>query len=105
MRDTLIERTVKEISRAPAECCLLRRHSQLELTSGVLENHDGVVDHEPGRDGERHERKVVRLKPHRYMTPKVEISDTGTASAGNERRPEFRKKMNTTRTTTNTERR
>ena len=64
-----------DLSRS-LQCCLLRRHSQLELASGVLENHDGIVDHEPGRDGERHERKVVEAEAAEVHDPKSRRSAT-----------------------------
>ena len=57
--ETLIESTVKPISRAPLQRGLQRRVALLEIAGDVLEHHDGVVDDEAGRDGERHQREVV----------------------------------------------
>src|SRR6266496_1303006 len=37
---------------------LERRVALLDVAGDVLDHDDGVVDHEPGRDGERHEREV-----------------------------------------------
>ena len=39
-----------------------RRHRRLahfEIARDVLDHHDGVVDDEAGRDGERHQREIV----------------------------------------------
>ena len=34
----------------------------------------------PDRDGQRHQREIVRLKPSGYITAKVPISDSGSAT-------------------------
>ena len=81
--ETLIDSTVKPIfarARAappPAAACPL-----LEVARDVLEHDDGIVDDEPGRDGQRHQRQVVEAVAGRYITPNVPISDTGTATLG-----------------------
>ena len=49
---------------------------------GVLEDDDGIVDDEPGRNGKSHQRQVVQAETQRYMTLNVPISETGTTSAG-----------------------
>src|SRR4029077_14589032 len=46
--------------------------------------------------------RLFRLNPHRYMTPKVAISDTGTATLGISVARQLRRKMNTTSTTRQT---
>ncbi len=38
---------------------LQRRLSHVEMTGNVLQHHNGVVDHEPGRDRQRHQREDV----------------------------------------------
>ena len=43
--------------------------------------------------------RLLRLKPHRYITLKVPISDTGTAMAGISVARQLRKKINTTKIT------
>ena len=57
--ETLIDMMVKPISPAPLRVASKRRHAGLDVAVDVLEHHDGVVDHEADRDGERHEREVV----------------------------------------------
>jgi hypothetical protein len=42
---------------------LQRRFALLDVTDDVLEHHDGVVDHEAGADGQRHQRQIVERKP------------------------------------------
>ncbi len=39
---------------------LQRRHAVLDVAHHVLDHDDRVVDHEPGRDRQRHEREVVQ---------------------------------------------
>ncbi len=53
--ETVSEMIVKPICPAPfnAACngCLAR----FQIAGNVLDHHDGVVDHEAGRDGQRHQ--------------------------------------------------
>ena len=46
--------------------------------------------------------RLLRLKPKRYMAPKVAISDTGTATQGISVARQLRRKKNTTSTTRHT---
>src|SRR5947208_8922578 len=46
--------------------------------------------------------RLLRLKPKRYMAPKVAISDTGTATQGINVARQLRRKKNTTSTTRHT---
>src|SRR5271167_356122 len=48
--------------------------------------------------------KLLRLKPHRYMTPNVAISDTGTATLGMSVARQSRRNRKTTKTTRHTAR-
>ena len=57
--ETLIDTTVKPISRAPRQRRLARRHALLDVAAHVLEHDDRVVDDESRRDRERHQRQVV----------------------------------------------
>ena len=38
------------------------RYAILDVPRDVLEHHDGIVDHEAGRDGQRHQRQVVQAE-------------------------------------------
>ena len=57
--DVLIESTVKPISLRALHRGVEGLHAHLEIAGDVLDDHDGVVDHEAGGDGERHQREVV----------------------------------------------
>ena len=51
----------------PAQRRLQRRLAVLDVAHDVLDHHDGVVDHEAGADGQRHQRQIVEReagKPH-----------------------------------------
>ena len=51
---------------------LQRGLAALHVAHDVFQHHDGVVHHEAGGHGERHQRQVVeRCSRHRYMMPKV----------------------------------
>ena len=60
--ETLIDRTVKPISRDPFERRLERRAAALDVAIDVLDHDDGVVDHEADRDGQRHQRQIVEAE-------------------------------------------
>ena len=57
--DMLMEKTVKPISLAPLSAAAIGLHAVFEMAGDVLHHHDGVVHHEAGGDGERHQREVV----------------------------------------------
>ncbi len=40
-----------------------RRHALLEIARDVLDDHDGIVDHEAGRNRQGHEREIVEAEP------------------------------------------
>ena len=50
-----------DLARA-GERRLERRHAILDVTIDVLHHHDGVVDDEAHRDGERHQREIVEAE-------------------------------------------
>ncbi len=55
----------------------------LDVARDVLDHDDGVVHHEAGGDGQRHQRQVVdRKAEERNITAKVPTSDSGTATPG-----------------------
>src|SRR6185437_14167206 len=41
---------------------LQRLHALFDVAIDVFQHHDGIVDHEAHRDGQRHQRKMVRSK-------------------------------------------
>ena len=57
--ETVIETMVKPICSAPLSAALNGGLAALDGAHDVLGHDDGVVDDEPGRDGERHQRQVV----------------------------------------------
>ena len=57
--DMLMEKTVKPISLRALERGGEGLHARFEMAGDVFHDHDGVVDHEAGGDGERHQREIV----------------------------------------------
>ena len=57
--ETLMLTTVKPISCAPRRAACNGLHALLQIARDVLDNHDRVVHHETGGDGQRHQRQVV----------------------------------------------
>ena len=65
--DMVSEITVKPISLGAAQRRLQRLLAVLDVAHDVLDHDDGVVDHEAGADGQRHQRQIVEReagKPH-----------------------------------------
>ena len=60
MSEMLMVKTVKPISCAPFHRRVEGGHALLNIAGDVLHDHDGVVDHEAGGDGQGHERKVIQ---------------------------------------------
>ena len=46
------------------ECRFQRGHPVLDVAGDVFENDDGIIDDEPGRDRERHQREIVEAVAH-----------------------------------------
>ncbi len=57
--ETVIETIVKPICLAPSSAASSGGFPALDVARDVLGHDDGVVDDEPRRDGERHQRQVV----------------------------------------------
>ena len=47
---------------APLQRGLQRLHAGFEMAGNILQHHDGVIDHEAGGDGQRHQRQVVEAE-------------------------------------------
>ena len=62
---------------------------------------DGVIHHEPGGDGQRHQRRLSRLG-EQVSSPKVPIMASGKAMLGMTVAQNFRRKTNMTMTTRKT---
>ena len=60
-REKLMERTVKPISFEPSRAACLGGDPLLHVAGDVLEHDDRVIDHEPRRNGQRHEGEVVQV--------------------------------------------
>src|ERR1700730_5710009 len=58
INEKVIERIVKPISRDPIKAACNGR-SPASIWRDIFHHHDGVVDDETDRDGERHQRYVV----------------------------------------------
>ena len=59
--DTVSEMMVKPICARALERGRHRRFALLDVARDVLDHHDGVVDHEAGGDGQRHQDRLFRL--------------------------------------------
>ena len=59
--DTVSEMMVKPICAAPFSAASQRRLALLDVARDVLDHHDRVVDDEAGRDGQRHQLRLLRL--------------------------------------------
>ena len=73
--DRLIDRTVKPTSPEPTNA-VRPRQSLFQVPRNVFEHHDRIVDDEPRRDGQRHQRKVVEAVARNHITPNVPSSTT-----------------------------
>ena len=60
--ETVSETMVKPICSEPFSAASQRRLALLDVAGDVLDHHDGVVDHEAGGDGQRHQRQVVQAE-------------------------------------------
>ena len=84
--EMLMESTVKPIPRHPAGPPH-GRHPVFQVPRDVFHDDDRVVYHEAAGDGERHQRQIVeRVSRTGTSLAHVPMSETGTATAGNERR-------------------
>ncbi|MGY4459699.1 hypothetical protein ACVWYI_003659 [Bradyrhizobium sp. LB13.1] len=65
-----------------------RRFAFLDVAGDVLEHHDGVVDDEADRDGERHQRQIVeRIADHPHQGARAQQRQRNR-DGGNDGRPE-----------------
>ena len=58
--ETVSETMVKPICPAPFSAASSGDSPSSMIARDVLDHHDGVVDHEAGGDGQRHQRQVVQ---------------------------------------------
>ena len=85
--ETVSEMMVKPICSAPFSAASQRRLALFDVAGDVLDHDDGVVDHEAGRDGQRHQRQVVEAEAAAGTSPpNVPTSDSGTDRLGMMRR-------------------
>ena len=102
--ETLMLITVKPISRAPRSAACERPHALLQIARDVFDHHDRVVDHEAGRDGQRHQRQVVDAVAEQVHHAERSDQRHRNGDAGNDRRARtFLRKTKTTRITRITE--
>jgi hypothetical protein len=69
------------------------------VAGDVLEHDDGIVDHEAGGDGERHQRQIVDAVTQQVHGAKVPMMEVGTATRGIKVARNSRRNTNTTSTT------
>jgi len=75
----VIETMVNPICRAPFNAAI-RGSRPLDEARDVLCDHNGVVNHKTGCDGQRHQRQVVEAVAEQYMAAKVPTSESGTTT-------------------------
>ena len=83
-----IDTTVKPISREPLSAAVNGGFAVLDMAIDILHHHDGVIDHEADRDGERHQRQIVDAEMHQIHRRERPGDRQRDGDAGNERRPE-----------------
>ena len=83
--ETVSERMVKPICSAPLSAASQRRVALLDVARDVLDHHDGVVDHEAGGDGERHQRQVVQAEAEQVHDAEGADQRQRHRDAGNDR--------------------
>ena len=90
--EMLMESTVKPISREPFSAASIGRHARFEIARDVLDHHDGVVHHEAGGDGQRHQREIVERVTEQIHHPEGADERQRHGDAGNERGPDAAQK-------------
>ena len=83
--EMLMVRTVKPISCAPFSAACERVHALFQIARDVLDHHDGVVHHEAGGDGQRHQRQVVDAEAEQVHHAEGADQRDRHGDAGNER--------------------
>ena len=68
-------------------------HAVLEMAGNVLDDDDGVVDHEAGGDGESHEGKIIERVAHEVHDAESGDDRHRDYHAGNEGGPAVAKKQ------------
>ena len=69
----------------------------LHMANDIFENDDGVIDHKSHGQDERHEEKLLTLKPSRYITQNVPMIESGMAALGIRVARTLRRKMKMTK--------
>ncbi len=85
--ETLMDMMVKPISPAPLRVASQRRQPVLDVPVDVLQHHDGVVDHEADRDGQRHQRQIVEAVVQHVHHGRGAEQRQRHGDAGNDGRP------------------
>ena len=83
--EMLMVSTVKPISCAPFSAACERVHALFQIARDVLDHHDGVVHHEAGGNGQRHQRKIVEAVAQQVHHAERADQRDRHRHAGNER--------------------
>ena len=83
--EMLMESTVKPISLAPCRAASIGGMPVFEVAGDVLDDHDGVVHHEAGGDGQRHQRQIVEAVAQQVHHAEGADQRHGHGDAGDER--------------------
>ena len=69
-----------------------RRIARFDETHDVFDHHDRVVDHESGRDGQRHQRKIIETESGEIHDAERADERQRQRDAGDDSRPKFSEK-------------
>ena len=86
--ETVNDMMVKPICSAPLSAASIGGFARFDVARDVLDHHDGVIHHEPGGDGQRHQREVVQAVTQRIHGGEGAHQRERHGDAGNDGRVE-----------------
>jgi hypothetical protein len=84
MSDTVRDMMVKPICSAPLSAAARGFSPCFHVARDVLDHHDGIVHHEAGRNGERHQREIVEAEAERVHGAEGADQRQGHGDAGDD---------------------
>ncbi len=82
--DVLMVRTVKPISLAPLSAASVGGIPHFQIAGDILHDHDGVIHHEAGGDGQRHQGEIVQAVVQQIHHGEGADQGDGHGDAGDE---------------------
>ena len=80
---------MKPISREPSSAASCGRHAGFHVAHHVFQHHDGVVHHESGGDGQRHQGQIVERIAQQVHDPEGADDGEGHGNTGDEGGADF----------------